>query len=172
MASIPLTIKGVQQSLAHFIKTEIGDQHIYTNPNQQGTKTPAWFILFIPLSGIRRPTVSHIMRKLQVDLVCESDYNLTDVYDIYYERVEKLDDRLHLLTYNYTDLETGQPGSVRIRAYDKEWNVNRQALHYKFRLDLLASKLPEDTVKMRIIEELNEFVNDYQVIGGNTNGSG
>ena len=58
------------------------------------------------------------------------DYNLPDLQQRYLAMAEALD--LSMEIFPYTD-GSGE-GSVLLRTYDRKWNIDLDALHYKFEL--------------------------------------
>jgi hypothetical protein len=147
-----ISLKTVSSALADFLKGRFPDAHIYDNPNQQDTERPAWFIEFMPNSSVKKQIDGRYLRKLYIDLAYLTDYNLPDLFDIYKNAAEVLDEHLELLPYE-SDGE-----SYLLRTYDRKWDVDLSALHYKLRLDLRVTRTKPESAKMLEIERLTERV--------------
>ena len=147
-----ISLPTITAALSDFLKNNFPDSTVYNNPNQQNTTLPAWFINFMPSSGIGKQVDNRYLRTLYVDLVYLLDYNLTDLYDQYTGAAEILDENLELFTYVNND------DSYLIRTYERKWNMGLADLHYKFKLDIRVSLSEPDNAKMLTIEQLNKDV--------------
>lgn len=156
--SIPLIL----QSIAKYLTAQTGIENIYLNPNAQNTKLPCFFVQPIPLSGIKNSVVNRVQRTMMVDIIYINQFDLEDLYDQYIEMAEKLDLAFHI-GFIYKDTTSMSEVDVQVRAYDKQYTINRDALHYKFRLDLDATYMPEDATKMQLIVEFNEYVEEVRL---------
>lgn len=91
------------------------------------------------------------MREIRLDLTYLVDFNLPDMQRQYQAAAEKLDEIME--TFPYSDgTETAQ-----IRAYNREWKIDLDALHYNF--DLMVRIAPQiEKNPMESIESLTEEV--------------
>ena len=157
-----ISLELISQALGGVLSAEFPESTVYDNPNQQNTSLPAFFINFMPGSGIAKQIGNRYMRTLRIDLVYLEDYNLPDLYDRYKHAAELLDEKLELIKYNcsYEDPDTGGLVELQclLRTFDRQWRVELSALHYEFRMELRVSiKLPQ-IPKMEVIEELSEKI--------------
>jgi len=144
-----ISVQIINDVLAGFLKQLFPGVSVYVNPNQQGTKTPSFFIQYMPHSGIRKQVAERYNRKLFIDLIYMDDYNLTDLYDRYLKVVETLDENIELLPIT-------QNGTLYyLRTYERDWSVELSELHYKFYLEFRASISRADDEQMLSIERLN-----------------
>ena len=123
------TITTIAQSLADYLAPVLPGVTMFEDPNQQGTTTPAMF-LQQRYSYIQKQTDGYYIRRIGLDLTYLEDYNLPDLHQKYLLVAEALD--LVMDTFLYSDGEKEE--HTRVRAYDREWTVDLDALHYKFEL--------------------------------------
>lgn len=123
------TITTIAQSLADYLAPVLPGVTMFEDPNQQGTTIPAIF-LQQRYSYIQKQTDGYYIRRIGLDLTYLEDYNLPDLHQKYLLAAEALD--LVMDTFLYSDGEKEEP--TRVRAYDREWTVDLDALHYKFEL--------------------------------------
>lgn len=144
------TVSTIARSLATYLAPHFPGVTFYEDPNQQKTVTPC---LFLQQRGskIEKETGGYYLRTIRLDLTYLVDYNLPNMQELYTQALEMLD--ILLDTFPYTDGD----GTQRIRAYQREGTVDLDAMHYKFELRERV-QLPEDEVKMRVIEEYSEEV--------------
>lgn len=120
------TITTIAQSLADYLAPVLPGVTMFEDPNQQGTTIPAMF-LQQRYSYIQKQTDGYYIRRIGLDLTYLEDYNLPDLHQKYLLAAEALD--LVMDTFLYSKEE-----HTRVRAYDREWTVDLDALHYKFEL--------------------------------------
>lgn len=123
------TITTIAQSLADYLAPVLPGVTMFEDPNQQGTTIPAMF-LQQRYSYIQKQTDGYYIRRIGLDLTYLEDYNLPDLHQKYLLAAEALD--LVMDTFLYSAGEKEEP--TRVRAYDREWTVDLDALHYKFEL--------------------------------------
>lgn len=125
----------------------------YEDPNQQGSIPPCMFLqtrynyTTLETGGLWR-------RRLGLDLTYLEDYNLPDLQQRYQRAGETLD--LLMETFPYSDGETA--GTILLRAHEREWRVDLDALHYRFEL-LERVSIPEEYVKMQTMDYDEEVKN-------------
>lgn len=125
------TLEQVALSLAGYLALEFPGVHFYEDPNQQGTETPCMF-LQQRRSEIKLRAGTRFLRKIGLDLVYLEDYNLPNLQQLYLSAAETLDQVME--TFPYTD----GSASALLRTYRREWNIELDALHYKFDLEVWA----------------------------------
>lgn len=138
------------QSLVRALALKLGGVFpcvpVYANPNQQGTKLPAFFITFMP-SEIRSQVDNRFLRTLKVDLIYLERHNLPDLYDRYLMAAERLD----------LALETFPLGETVLRTLERKWFVELDALHYQFTVKGRVAQ-PNNETQMEVMERLTEEV--------------
>lgn len=149
------TISTIAQSLAQYLAPSFPGVTFYENQNQQGTDTPSMF-LQQRYSYIKLRQAGRWLRQIGLDLTYLEDYNLPNLQQLYQTAAEALD--LVMETFPYTDGTT--EGTTLLRTYDREWRIDKDALHYKFELQVWVSQ-PEDGVLMQTMD-YNEEVTDGQ----------
>lgn len=123
------TITTIAQSLAGYLAPVLPEVTMFEDPNQQGTITPAMF-LQQRYSYIQKQTAGYYIRRIGLDLTYLEDYNLPDLQQKYLAAAEALD--LVMDTFPYSDGKSEE--TTLVRAYDREWRIDLDALHYKFEL--------------------------------------
>lgn len=125
------TITTLARSLADYLEPVMPGVTMYEDPNQQGTETPAMF-LQQRYGSIKKQLDGYYLRTLGLDLTYLEDYNLTDLQQKYQRAGEALD--LVMETFPYTDPYTDEKSDSTevIRAFDRSWTIDLDALHYKF----------------------------------------
>ena len=141
-------ISTVASSLATYLAPSFPGVTFYENPNQQGTKTPCMF-LQQRYSYISLQPSGMYLRRIGLDLTYLLDYNLPNMQSLYEKAADMLDYLME--TFPYSDgTETGI-----MRAYEREWRIDLDALHYKFELQFRVSK-PKDETPMQTIQSLTQ----------------
>ena len=133
-----LTVSTISKSLADYLAPSFPDVTFYEDPNQQDSRPPMMF-LQTRTNRLELETGGYWRRILGVDLVYLLDYNLPDLQRRYQAAGEQLD--LVMETFPYSDGAT--EGTVLLRTYDREWNIDLDELHYRFEIRERV-KLPED----------------------------
>ena len=142
-----LTVSTISKSLADYLAPIFPGAAMYEDPNQQGSQPPCWF-LQTRYNRLKLETGGYWLRTLGIDLVYLLDYNLPNLQQLYQQAGEALD--LALETFPYSDGGAGAE-PVLLRTYDREWNVDRNELHYKFELRERVN-IPEQFVKMQTMD--------------------
>ena len=143
------TMPALGLSLTNYLEPELPGVMFFSDPNQQGTTTPALFLRQTHAKISPQPG-GLFLRKLGLDLVylvrfydTQEDTRLQAAADVMDQMLE---------TFPYASEEGEKP--VRIRAYDRHWEITDSTLHYKFELKLWLT-VEEDAALMESIQELN-----------------
>ena len=141
------SVSNVSKSISGYLSPFLPGVTFYEDPNQQKSETPCAF-LQQRYAHMEKYTGGRWLRRIGLDLTYLVDYNLVDLQRRYQQAAEALD--LVLETFPYSDGED----SALLRAYDREWRIDADALHYKFELRITVS-IPENTELMQTIQELD-----------------
>lgn len=125
------TIESLAKSLAAYLAPEFPGTSFYEDPNQQGTAVPCMF-LQQRHSQVKLRRGGRFLRTIGLDLTYLEDYNRPDMQRLYLRAAETLDRVME--TFPYTEGEE----SAILRTYRREWNIDLDALHYKFDLEVWA----------------------------------
>ncbi|HIT02495.1 MAG TPA: hypothetical protein IAC21_06720 [Candidatus Enterenecus merdae] len=148
------TVSTVAQSLAAYLAPLLPGVTMYEDPNQQGTTCPCMF-LQQRYSYISRETgTDWYLRRIGLDLTYLLDYNVPNQQRQYEAAAEALD--LALETFPYMD-GSGDPAQL-VRAYEREWRIDLNELHYKFELRERVF-IPREEVKMQTMDYNEEVLN-------------
>ena len=104
----------------------------YSNPNQQGTNPPCFFVFFMP-SSMENEMDRRTRRVIGVDIVYLTERNVPDAYDQLNAVADKLDEALERITY------------VDGEEVAKLWTSDGE-LHYQFVLKVSVSVPDESPV--------------------------
>lgn len=151
-----LTVSTISKSLADYLAPILPGVAMYEDPNQQGSQPPCMF-LQTRYNRLRLETGGYWLRTLGLDLTYLLDYNLPDLQQRYQAAAEALD--LVMETFPYSD--GSSTGQALLRAYDRSWTVDLDALHYKFELRERVN-IPEAAVKMQTMDLNEEVKHDEQ----------
>lgn len=146
------TVSTIAASLAAYLAPVFPGVVFYQDPNQQGTEPPCMF-LQQRYSNIKLETGGYWLRTIGLELTYLLDYNLPNMQQLYQQAAESLD--LAMETFPYSDGTS--EGTVHIRAYQREWRIDLDALHYQFEIRERVS-IPKTWPKMESIQEYNEEV--------------
>lgn len=147
------TVSTISESLADYLAPSFPGVTFYEDPNQQDSKPPMMF-LQTRTNRLELETGGYWLRTLGIDLVYLLEYNLPNLQQLYQAAGETLD--LLMETFPYSDGTT--EGTVLLRTYDREWNIDLDELHYRFELRERVS-IPEKYVKMQTMD-YNEDLKD------------
>lgn len=150
-----LTVSTISKSLADYLAPILPGVAMYEDPNQQGSQPPCMF-LQVRYGRLTKEMSGFWVRRLGLDLVYLLDYNLPNLQQLYQQAGEALD--LALETFPYSDGET-ESGTVLLRAYDREWNIDLDELHYKFELRERVTLPKPEEVKMQTLE-INQYMKE------------
>ena len=124
-----LTVSTISKSLADYLAPFFPGVTFYEDPNQQGSKPPMMF-LQTRTNRLELETGGYWRRIMGLDLVYLLEYNLPNLQQLYQAAGETLD--LLMETFPYSDGTT--EGTVLLRTYEREWNIDLDELHYKFEI--------------------------------------
>lgn len=144
------TISTLARSLSDYLAPTLPGVTFYEDPNQQGSRPPMMF-LQARHSSLTRETGGFWQRRLGLDLTYLLDYHLPDLQRRYQAAAEVLD--LVMETFPYSDGIT--PGTTLLRTYGREWNIDLDALHYRFELRERVT-LPGDFHPMETMDYYEE----------------
>ena len=151
------TVSTIAKSLAGYLAPVLPGVTYYEDPNKQGTKTPCLF-LQTRYTRLEHETGGYWRRILGLDLTYLVDYNMPNMQQLYEAAAEALD--LVMETFPYSD--GAADGSVLLRTYDREWNIDLDALHYRFELRERVT-LPETFQPMETMDYNGEVTNGETV---------
>lgn len=138
------TLERLTDSIAGLIKERYPEVPVYSNPNQQGTKTPCFFIFFMP-SEIKDEMDRRSRRVIGIDIVYLVKRNIPDAYDRLVLVADQLDDMLETIPYREGDK------FAKLRTFGREWKIDDGELHYQITLKVIVSD-PDDTPDIRSME--------------------
>ena len=142
------TTSRIAPSLAAYLAPYFPDVQFLQDPEQQGLQTPCLF-LQQRYSQMDKETGGRYLRRLGLELTYLEDYHLTDLQQRYQSAGEQLDLLMDFFPYR----EKGDGGeTVWIRAHDRQWRIDLDALHYQFELRERVF-IPKDDVKMQNMRE-------------------
>lgn len=139
------TISTIAKSLADYLAPSFPGVSFFEDPNQQGSTTPCMFLQQRYAYVEPRRNNGYFLRRIGLDLTYLVDYNLPNMQQLYQAAAEQLDLLMEAVPY------TDGTGSTLLRAYDREWRVDLDAMHYQFELQVWVT-IPEDSVKMETMD--------------------
>ena len=144
------SIKDIADSLASHLSAKFPGATFYEDPNQQKTSLPCFF-LQQRNAKIKKLLDGRYLRTISLDLTYLEDYNLPDLQKRYEAVAEDLD--ICMETFPYL---SGQESTL-LRAYDRSWSIDLDAMHYKFEIRVFVT-LEEAFIPMESLEQ-NEVIN-------------
>lgn len=141
-----LTVSTIAKSLADYLAPSFPGVTFYEDPNQQDSKPPMMF-LQARTTRLELETGGYWRRILGIDLVYLLEYNLPDLQQLYQAAGEQLDLLMEMFPYSDGTTE----GTVLLRTYDREWNIDLDELHYRFEIRERVS-IPETYPKMQTMD--------------------
>lgn len=149
------SLNHIARSLADYLAPILPGVNFYEGPNQQGSETPCMF-LQQRYGRIKKQPAGRWLRTIGLDLTYLEDYNLPNLQALYEAAAERLDQVMEAFPYS-----DGAEATL-LRTYDREWNIDKDALHYKFELKVWA-ELPENGAKMQTLILNQEVVNGQKI---------
>lgn len=144
----------VHKSLSTFLLSITPDVNIYDNPNQQGTKIPAWFIVHrSPVSIVRE--IGRAWLTYEIDLFYMSNLNMTNTFDVYSSIADRLNTAFEYLPIFGTNFVT--------HVLDRSWALQLDCLRYSITLKFRVSRDTKLEEKMRVIESLTVFLKNQPI---------
>ncbi|MFR3729171.1 DUF6838 family protein [Lacrimispora sp.] len=136
-------------SIGGALKESYPDISVYSNPNQQGTDIPCFFIFFMPTETENRMGRRY-MRNIGIDVVYLVEKNDPDAHDQLVAVADQLDFALEFISY----------GNGKLRTFDREWKIDDGELHYQFTIKATVSYL-DDTPSIESMESYKGGINQY-----------
>ena len=133
----------VHKSFTSVLNRITPDAHIYDNPNQQGTKLPAWFIVHREPVTIERDLDKRAWITYGIDLYYMLDYNLPRTFDSYSSVADALGTELKYLTIFGTN--------YKVHIQQRSWSLQLDCMRYSVTLKFRVSETEEPETKMQVI---------------------
>lgn len=148
--SITINTPVIHKSYASVLSQIDPNALIFDNPNQQGTKLPAWFI-------VHREPVSNTCAidgyqwlVYAIDIYYMVEYNKPRLFDEYAAIADQLDLELEYLPIYGTD--------TVVHVFDRSWELAMNALKYSTTLRLRVHPSVQREPYMQVIENLEVFI--------------
>lgn len=126
------TLEGLADSIAGKLKQHFPGIKAYSNPNQQGTDPPCFFVFFMP-SDMEGEIDRRMRRVIGVDIVYLTMRNIPDAYDQLNAVVDCLDEVMERISY------TDGIGLTELWTFDRNWKIDDGELHYQFKIKAIVS---------------------------------
>lgn len=123
------SIEHLTQAIAGTLNEHFNGIPVYSNPNQQDTEIPCFFITFMP-SSIDEQIDGFFLQKIGVDIVYLDEYNIPDLYDRYSGIAQTMDEVMAWIPFGHRVLHTSK----------RKWKIDLSALHYQFEIKVRVSK--------------------------------
>lgn len=145
------TLEKLQDSIAGLLKRNYPDVPVYGNPNQQGTKTPCFFVFFMP-SDMESEMGRRTRRVIGVDIVYLTRRNIPDAYCQLTTVADRLDEAMEQIPY-----ADGRK-TTQLWTSEREWKIDDRELHYQFKVKAIVS-IPENVPP---IESMESYTGDIK----------
>ena len=132
---------------------------IFDNPNQQGTKLPAWFIVHREPVSSTCAIGGYQWVVYAIDIYYMVEYNKPRLFDEYAAIADQLD-----LEWEYLPIY-GTDGEL-VHVFDRSWELAMNALKYSTTLRLRVHPSVQREPYMQVIENLEVFIKTKLHIGG------
>ena len=123
---------------------------IFDNPNQQGTKLPAWFIVHREPVSSTCAIDGYQWVVYAIDIYYMVEYNKPRLFDEYAAIADQLDLELEYLPIYGTD--------TVVHVFDRSWEMAMNALKYSTTLRLRVHPSVQREPYMQVIENLEVFL--------------
>lgn len=123
---------------------------IFDNPNQQGTKLPAWFIVHREPVSSTCAIGGYQWLVYAIDIYYMVEYNKPRLFDEYAAIADQLDLELEYLPIYGTD--------TVVHVFDRSWELAMNALKYSTTLRLRVHPSVQREPYMQVIESLEVFL--------------
>lgn len=141
----------IHKSIAQILSQIDSTATIFDNPNQQGTKLPAWFIVHRTPVSITPEINNRFFLVYSIDIYYMLEYNLPRLYDQYTDIADQLD-----LALVYLPIYNGDGALIHV--YERNWELALNALKYSITLRIRVTPQVEREPYMRVIESLDVFI--------------
>lgn len=151
--SIVIDTPTVHKSIATVLHTIDANATIYDNPNQQGTKLPAWFIVHREPVSITEEINQRHWLVYHIDIYYMLEYNRPRLFDEYAAIADQLDLSIEYLPIYESD-------GALVHVFERSWELAMNALKYSI---TLRFRVRRDTVPapyMQVIEDLEVFLKE------------
>ncbi len=123
---------------------------IFDNPNQQGTKLPAWFIVHREPVSSTCAIDGYQWLVYAIDIYYMVEYNKPRLFDEYAAIADQLDLELEYLPIYGTD--------TVVHVFDRSWELAMNALKYSTTLRLRVHPSVQREPYMQVIQDLFVFI--------------
>lgn len=127
------TLDGLVDAIAGLLRLHFPGIKVYSNPNQQGTKAPCFFVFFTP-SDMEDEMNGRMRRVIGLDVVYLIKRNIPDGYDQLTAVADRLDEVTDQIAYG------DEVGESKLRTFDREWRIDDGELHYQFTVKAIVSR--------------------------------
>lgn len=147
-------INRIASCIAQSVSPYLAGVAFYESPNQQGTVCPCAF-LQQRSSRIEDKIGGMYQVDTKLDLTYLEDFNLPDLQTRYQTAAAVLDE--HMEYFSYSD-GTAEGETIPIRAWEREWKIDLDALHYNFSLKIRMTReqvhayMESLKINMRVVE--------------------
>ena len=135
-------LENVAESLSAYLKKVLPDTNFSKGPSLQGNKFPAMFVQQ-KFASMKLRQGGRMLQTIGFDLTYLLQYNIENRQALYEAAAAKLDGVME--TFPYTD-ESG--AETLLRTYEREWQIDPNALHYKFELRVWLEPEPDGSPMM------------------------
>ena len=125
---------------------------IFDNPNQQGTKLPAWFIVHREPVSSTCAIDGYQWLVYAIDIYYMVEYNKPRLFDEYAAIADQLDLELEYLPIYGTD--------TVVHVFDRSWELAMNALKYSTTLRLRVHPSVQREPYMQVVEDLEVFLKE------------
>lgn len=139
------TLEKLINSITGVLKQNFPGIKAYSNPNQQGTKLPCFFVFFMP-SSMESEMDRRTRRVIGIDIVYLTERNIPDAYDQLNAVADKLDEVTERILY--ADGEE----TAELWTSEREWKIDDGELHYQFTMKVIVSH-PDNAPGIDSIEQ-------------------
>jgi hypothetical protein len=141
------SIDNLIESIAAQLKTKYPALPVYDSYTLQGCKFPCFFVFLMP-SNISDQIDGVDKREIYFDVVFVQERNAPNAYGTLYTIADSLDELLDVVNY------TADGESVPLHTHERNYSIDDQELHYKFRIIARVSR-PVSPILMQTLEEDN-----------------
>ena len=132
------SIDNLIESIAAQLKTEYPALPVYDSYTLQGCKFPCFFVFLTP-SNISDQIDRRDKRELNFDVVYVQERNAPNAYGTLYTVADTLDALLDIVAY------TDGGESIPLHTHERNYSIDDQELHYKFKIIARVSRPYEPT---------------------------
>ena len=132
------SIDNLIESIAAQLKTKYPALPVYDSYTLQGCKFPCFFVFLTP-SNIYDQIDRRDKRDLNFDVVYVQERNAPNAYGTLYTVADTLDALLDIVTY------TDGGESIPLHTHERNYSIDDQELHYKFKIIARVSRPYEPT---------------------------